>query len=173
MRANTLFEQFNTRWQVGLFTRSRLVSGCRAGRLIGSVCVGALSAADFVALPPSDLLYAEVNCVRGPCPLGTSRRPAARGSMTFIRVTLADGTAPGVSNVGGDLWTGGWISGTRQVTFDAADNTGIKEVRVSIDGAVRAAARRDCDPTLKVCPDWPGASLTVAPPAASRTGGTR
>ena len=162
VRANTLFEQLNPRWQVGLFTRSRLVSGCRGGRLTGSICVGALSAADFVPLPPSDVLYSEVHCVRGPCPLGTSRRPAARGSMTFIRVTLADGTAPTLANVGGDLWTARWIGGTRQVTFDAADNTGIKEVRVSIDGAVRSSARRDCDPTLKICPDWPGAGMTVA-----------
>ena len=73
VRANTLFEQFNSRWQVGLFTRSRLVSGCRGGRLTGSVCIGALSAGDFVPLQPSDLLYAEVSCARGPCPLGTSR----------------------------------------------------------------------------------------------------
>lgn len=162
VRANTLFEQLNQRWQVGLFTRSRLVSGCPAGRLTGSICIGALSAADFVPLLPSDVLYTEVHCVYGPCPLGTSRRPSARGSMTFIRVTVADGTPPALANVSGDLWTGGWIGGTRQVTFNAADNTGIKEVRVSVDGAVKSAARRDCDPTLKVCPDWLGASLTVA-----------
>jgi hypothetical protein len=162
VRANALFEQYNQRWQTGLFTRSRLVSGCRGGRLTGSVCFGALSAGDFIPLQPSDLLWAEVACVRGPCPLGTSRRLAARGSMTFIRVTIADGTAPAVGNVGGDLWTGRWIGGTRHITFDAADNTGIKELRVSVDGAIKAAARRDCDPTLKTCPDSPGASLTVA-----------
>ena len=162
VRANALFVQFSPRWQVGLFTRSRLVSGCRGGRRTGGVCVGAMSAGDYVPLPPSDLLYAEVYCARGPCPLGTSRRPTAHGSMTFVRVTVADGIAPAVGNVGGDLWSARWLSGTRQVSFDATDATGIKEVRVSVDGTVKAAARRDCDPTLKTCPDWPGAMLTVA-----------
>ena len=82
--------------------------------------------------------------------------------MTFARVTIADATTPNIADIGGDLWTADWIARSRHVTFNATDNTGIKEVRVSVDGGVKAGAHRECDPTDTTCPDWPGASLTVA-----------
>ena len=162
IRANALFEQDNPRWQVGLLNSSGLLVGCRATRSTGGVCIDAMSAGDYVPLPPSDVIYTEVQCVFRPCPLGLAGRFWARGSMTFARVTIADGTVPTLAGVGGDLWTGDWIAGKRQVNFDAADNTGIKEVRTLIDGGLKSASRRDCDPTMKTCPDWPGVSLTVA-----------
>jgi hypothetical protein len=163
IRANALFEQHNTRWQVGLFNGSKLVVGCRATRRqTGAACVGTMSAGDYLPLPPSSLMYTEVHCVSGPCPLALAGKFGTRASVTFVRVTIADDTAPVLGNVGGELWSSGWIRGTRQVSFDAADNTGIKEVRVSLDGGVKSSARRDCDPTLTTCPDWPGVSLAVA-----------
>jgi hypothetical protein len=162
IRADALFEQYNSRWQVGLLSGSQRLVGCRATRSpTGGGCVGTMSAGDYVALPPSHLLYTEVYCVFGPCPLGVGGKVGARASMTFARVTIADGTAPTLANAGGDLWTSGWIRGTRQLSFDATDNTGIKEVRASVDGGVKSSARRECDPTLTTCPDWPGVSLTV------------
>ena len=163
VRANALFEQLDSRWRVGLFTRSDLVSGCLASRRAsGSTCVGAMSAGDYVPLAPTDLLYSEVSCPFGGCPLPRSGRPAANGSITFARVTIADGTSPSVAGIGGDLWQDEWINGTRQVTFDATDNTGIKAVRVSVDGGVKSSAGRDCDPTQITCPGWPGVSQAVA-----------
>lgn len=162
IRADALFEQYISRWQVGLLNGSKLLVGCRATRSpTGGACVGTMSAGDYVALPPSNVIYTEVYCSFGPCPMGVGGKVGARASMTFARVTIADYTTPTLANPGGDLWTSGWIRGTRELSFDATDNTGIKEVRASLDGSVKSSARRECDPTLTTCPDWPGVSLTM------------
>ena len=162
IRANALFEQEDTRWQVGLSNRSRLLIGCRATRRTGGACIGAMSNADYYPLEPTDVLYAQVNCVYARCKLARGRRFGARASMTFARVTITDATTPNIADIGGTLWTADWIARTRHVTFNATDNTGIKEVRVSVDGGVKASAHRECDPTDTTCPQWPAASLTVA-----------
>ena len=161
IRANALFEQTDHRWQVGLVNGSTPVIGCRAMRATtGGPCVGTMSAGSFIPLAPSSSISTAVTCVYGPCPLGGEI--GARASMTFVRVTVEDDSQPALGNVGGDLWTNGWVNGTRQLSFDASDNTGIQEVRALIDGGVRASSHRDCDPTLKTCPDWPGVNLAVA-----------
>jgi hypothetical protein len=163
IRANALFEQFHHGWQVGLSNGSQLLEGCPStGTSTGGVCVGSMFAADYRPVPPSRVLYTEVFCAIGPCPAGGAGKFWARGSLTYAVVTVADDIPPTLGNVGGDLWTDRWVAGTRQLNFDASDNTGIKQVRVLLDGLERAGASRGCDGTAKTCPDWPGAVLSIA-----------
>jgi hypothetical protein len=102
-----------------------------------------------------------VYCVFGPCPVGGGGW-YGWFSLTWVAVTVSDHTLPAIANVRGSLWSGLWLNGTRRVSFDAGDNTGIKDVRVLVDGREMARAGRGCNPTLKTCPNWPGVALDVA-----------
>jgi hypothetical protein len=160
-RANGYFEQKHHRWQVGLSNGSTLVDGCSwTPSATGGACGVQIYAGDYNPIPASSALYTEVFCAYGPCPVGSGWYGWA--SLTYVAVTVLDQTLPGIGNAGGDLWTDDWVSGTRRVSFDASDNTGIKEVRALIDGQQVARDGRGCDPTLKTCPNWPGAGLDVA-----------
>jgi hypothetical protein len=162
IRANALFEQRDHRWQVGLSNGSQLLEGCAWSSVdSGGSCGAAMYAANYLAVPPSRVLYTEVFCPVGPCPVGGGSY-WAWASVTYAAVTVDDETQPSIGSLGGDLWTDRWIGGTRRVTFDATDNTGVKEVRLLIDGRQRAQSGQGCDPTAMACPNWPGATLDVA-----------
>jgi hypothetical protein len=163
IRADALFEWSNFRWQSALSNGSQIIEGCPSLPADpGGQCAAGMYANDYVAIPPSGVIYTEAYCVRGPCPVGGLGKRWVRAALTYAAVTLTDWTAPGVLNPHGRLWTDGWVSGTGDVGFDATDNTGIKAVQVLVDGRVMAADGRQCDPTQKTCPDWPGAVLSVA-----------
>ncbi len=161
-RANGYFSQKHHRWQVGLSNGHVLLEGCPGTPSdAGGACGVVLYAGEYNPIPPSGALYTEIFCAYGPCPVGGGGW-YGWASLTYISVTVSDGTLPNVGNPGGDLWTDRWIGGTRRVTFNASDNTGIKDLHVLIDGRRMANADRQCDATLKTCPDWPGAALDVA-----------
>src|SRR5207248_10439344 len=65
-------------------------------------------------------------------------------------VTLSDSSAPTVSNVTGDLYGGGYITGVKSLSFDASDNVGIRSARYYIDGRALAATTYPCDFTFAV-----------------------
>ncbi len=161
-RANGFFQQKHHRWQVGLSNGAVLLEGCPwTASNTGGACGVQLYAGEYNAIPRSSALYTEVFCAYGPCPVGGGGW-YGWASLTYIAVTVLDETLPRVGNPGGELWSDDWVSGTRRVTFDASDNTGIKGLRVLVDGRQMASATRNCDPTLKTCPDWGGAALDVA-----------
>jgi hypothetical protein len=162
VRANGHFEQLNHRWQVGLSNGAQLLAGCpwTPGKT-GASCYDGMSAAEYLPVPASGSIYTEVFCAYGPCPVGGGSY-WAWASLTWVAVTLQDDTAPAVGNAGGELWTESWIGGTRRVSFDASDNTGIRDIRALVDGRELARDFRGCDPTARTCPDWPGAALEVA-----------
>lgn len=163
IRADALWEQFDHRWQVGLSNGSQLLEGCPAtGAATGGVCSAAMYAANYHALPPSGVIYSEVYCAFGPCPVGGAGKFWARGSITYAVVTIADSTPPAIANLGGSLWTDRWTGGTQRISLDASDNTGIKALHAYLDGVEKAGTGRACDPTVRTCPDWPGADLAVA-----------
>ncbi len=161
-RANGFFEQRNHRWQVGLSNGATLLEGCPwTARDTGGACGARLYVGEYNPIPASSVLYTEVFCGSGPCPVGGGGW-YGWASLTYVAVTVLDETRPSISNPAGDLWSERWVSGTRAVSFDAFDNTGIRDVRVLIDGREMARAGRTCDPTPKTCPEWPGAALNVA-----------
>ncbi|MGE3449196.1 MAG: hypothetical protein AB7H92_16645, partial [Microbacteriaceae bacterium] len=92
-------------------------------------------------------------CYRGQGYTGAPGTAAAQ--MHSVRVTVRDDSAPNLSNGQGALWTGaGWLGGSQQLSFDAADNVGIRETNVLIDGNPTLGIANGCDYTLRVpCPN--------------------
>jgi hypothetical protein len=88
---------------------------------------------------------------------------AVRAAMYSARVTLSEGSAPTLSDVGGPLWGAGVVSDVVPVTFAASDPTGIQEQVVRSDtGAAIASVPQSCDFTLaQPCPQQPSGSLAV------------
>lgn len=77
-------------------------------------------------------------------------------------VTITDSGQPMVANVAGTLLAGGTLSGSKTVTFDASDASGISVVRLYIDGGQVQATSLTCDFTYaKPCSDVTGRSFTV------------
>jgi hypothetical protein len=78
------------------------------------------------------------------------------------RVTINDPTSPTVSGESGELAGRGPQSGTRSISFDAVDNTGLKELRLYVDGAQATSSSRSCDYTRpRPCGDVSDASLSI------------
>lgn len=86
----------------------------------------------------------------------------AWASIYRSRVTVNDPTNPTVSGESGELAGPGPHSGTRSITFDASDNTGLKELRLYVDGAQATSSSRSCDYTRpRPCADVADASLSI------------
>jgi hypothetical protein len=158
LRANAYFAQRHHRWQVGLSNGSQLLVGCPATGNTGGVCGAHLTADRTLPIPGSAVIYTEVFCASGPCPVGGGSW-YGWASMTWIAVIVQDDVPPSIGNVGGELWTDRWIGGTRRVSFDASDGSGIKDVRAVIDGCEMARSGRTCDPTVKGLPGLAGRRL--------------
>ncbi|MGI8846360.1 MAG: hypothetical protein ACR2HC_09365, partial [Thermoleophilaceae bacterium] len=74
------------------------------------------------------------------------------------RVEVRDVSPPTVRITGGSLLTGGWVNGTKTVTFDASDNLGIKSGRAVLGGTEGKEKGRPCDSALIVpCQNGPDA----------------
>ena len=161
-RANGFFKQNDHRWQVGLSNGAVLFEGCPwTPHNTGGACGASLFAADYHPIPGSSVLYTEVFCGGGPCPVGGGGW-YGWVSLTWIAVTVFDDTKPVVRNPSGEMWSNEWIGGTRRVAFDAFDNTGIKEVKAVVDGRDMAGRGQLCDPAAKTRPDSPAAAPDVA-----------
>lgn len=76
----------------------------------------------------------------GDNPLGYYRLKAAV-------VTIRDDSAPAL-DVGGSLLEAGWRRGDATVTWSASDNTGIRSVRLLVDGQERSRVDLPCDYTF-------------------------
>ena len=78
------------------------------------------------------------------------------------RVTINDPTNPTVSGESGELASPGPHSAMRSIAFDAADNTGLKELRLYVDGAQATSSSRSCDYTRpRPCGDVSDATLSI------------
>ncbi len=103
------------------------------------------------------------------CDLGTTSCGNGAGSLMYslatlrwAKVTITDNAQPTVANVAGTLLAGGTLSGSKTVTFDASDASGIAALRLYIDGAQAQASSLTCDFTYaKPCSDVTGRSFTV------------
>jgi hypothetical protein len=77
-------------------------------------------------------------------------------------VTLSDSSSPSLTNVSGSLFAGGYLTGTRSVSFDASDNVGIRSARFFVDGQPQPSVTYPCDFTYTVpCSNRNGASLQL------------
>ena len=100
----------------------------------------------------------EARCVWGTCPrnqTATSLPGVSSVRMRNIRVVVRDDSAPGLSNGQGALWTSNdWLRGVQNVSFDAGDNTGIRQTSVLLDGVVIKSASNACNDVYTVpCPN--------------------
>jgi hypothetical protein len=93
-------------------------------------------------------------------------RGCSRASDSFVQtkaatVTLADVASPSVRILGGGLASGRWVRGVQPVQFTAADNIGVANQALTVDGPVASATTRPCHFSRVVpCPNGPG-SLRV------------
>jgi hypothetical protein len=93
------------------------------------------------------------------CPVAASGVPAARLGVRATEVTLSDDSNPTMS-AAGPLLGDGWVPATATAAVTASDNTGIRAVRVLVDGAERTVASGSCDFTKPVpCADVSGAQV--------------
>lgn len=92
-------------------------------------------------------------CYRGQGYTGAPGTAAAQ--MHSVRVNVRDDSPPALSNGRGAPWTSaGWVGGTQSLGFDAADNAGVRETSVLIDGVAIRGITNGCDYTLRVpCPN--------------------
>ena len=103
-------------------------------------------------------IYLRVRCGADRCPNGEGIKGYL--DLRTVKVFVADSTRPGGAITGGNLLDG-WRSGVGTVTFDHADNVGIRSDRILVDGSPRGSAGRACTNGLKIpCPNGP-ASLTL------------
>ncbi len=89
------------------------------------------------------------------CGSGTCSRAGKNGIWARnVRVHVRDDVGPNVGNARGALWSGGWMSGSRDVAFDASDGAGIRETIVRIDGQELKRNAKACDYTQRApCPN--------------------
>jgi hypothetical protein len=77
-------------------------------------------------------------------------------------VTLSDSSAPTVSNIGGPLFGGGYLTASTFASFDASDNAGVRSGVLYVDGVPEATATYSCDFTYAVpCENKNGAELVL------------
>ena len=151
-------------WTVGIvafdadFNRGSLPWGCYAGQAGCGIVPGA-----FYRVPNPVPLYGhtqvriEARCGNpSGCTLAsTGHWPYTRASISIanVRVLVQDYTQPGLAITGGGLTSGRWLRGVQGVSFDAADNVGIRETRLRVDGHEVGARGKPCDYTLRgPCP---------------------
>jgi hypothetical protein len=94
------------------------------------------------------------------CPVGNCPNNSLYGYLGFTAssVTLNDGVAPSIGITGGQLVAPGWQRAGQPVTYNAADNAGIKLVRAFLDGQPRGEELRGCNWNAAIpCPSGPGA----------------
>lgn len=102
------------------------------------------------------------------------RRDGDNRGASYIRnvlLGLADDWAPTVRITGGSLTTSGWKRGTQSFDYSGTDNTGIRTIRVSVDGAPVGRDDRQCDVYRPVPCDNAVGSMPIDTRAVFRTDG--
>ena len=98
----------------------------------------------------------EARCGGGSCPRTRTYDggpPTAEVRIKDVRVRVRDEQPPEIANARGSLWTGGWVGGTRDIAFDAADGSGIRETVIRVDGQELKRNTKPCDFMLRApCP---------------------
>jgi hypothetical protein len=155
--------RWETHWTAGIvaydwdFNRGDLPWGCYAGQPGCGIVPPSFSGPYTIGLGGHAQVRIEARCGNGSgCTLAsTGRYPYTRATIALANVTVRvqDFTHPAVQMTGGGFLSGGWLRGVQAVRFDATDNVGIRETRVSVDGAQVTSGGKPCDYSLRVpCP---------------------
>jgi hypothetical protein len=121
--------------------------------------------ASFSGLSTNGLFFG-VQCQLQPseehCLAGSPGHHLAVADMYSVSVTLTENSSPSVSSLSGPLWSGGVISGTVPLGFQASDPSGIEGVTVRDGATFGASAQESCDFTETVpCPQLEPGQLNV------------
>jgi hypothetical protein len=159
---NGRFDTRGKNWQAVLSNGRKVLAGCAAGR---ASCSEPFND-QVLTVGDSTALYIEAFCTDGPCNTSwhedaQSDHYYARARVSRVRMTIKDPTPPTLANGGGSAWTGAWIGGKRNVTFDAADGSGVVGVSTFIDGRLLGQRTRTCGERVYSCGNWNGAKLDV------------
>lgn len=104
------------------------------------------------AVPAATVVRVGIECTDNAydyCTKGATMHQVA-AVLYGATVTLTDNVAPTVTPVTGSLFDGGYRSGRQGVSFDAADNAGIRSARLYVDGVAKPATTYSCDFTYTV-----------------------
>lgn len=112
-----------------------------------------------------------ISCFRvTSCSIPTTPTQSSFHTLTSATVRVGDTTIPRITVTNGSLPSGS-VGHEALVVFDAADNVGIRESRLLIDGAVASASTETCDYTRSIpCPGLSGRAIAI-PTAALAPGG--
>lgn len=98
------------------------------------------------------------------CRTGDGTSPYGQYELHGALVTLQDDSRPAFTP-GGPLLADGWRKPSDVVTYDASDNSGIRDVRIELDGATVGTDARRCDFTYPVpCAGVKGGTVGIAGP---------
>lgn len=162
IRASSDLYSASARWQAALAGDQTILRGCGVGSPGG--CTWKLDN-EWIDVPHTGNVSISVFCPGESCPLNSGSanhnylEAIARLSSVVVRVE--DITTPAISSVSGGLWEGGWKRGTQTVSFDAADNTGIRQSALLIDGQSAGQSGNSCDATKPAPCQNGGATFTV------------
>jgi hypothetical protein len=119
----------------------------------GPSCPGAykyLNATNYAGNGASGIVM-RLRCGPGNCP--NNEGVTGYYTLLYSSITLADPSPPAVALAGGSLLSGGWKAGTATLEVVAHDNSGIQEYRATLDGALAARTRPQCNYSAAVpCP---------------------
>jgi hypothetical protein len=129
-----------------------------------TVCQGApgcssgdIRYASHFNLSPTSQIKALVQCATASCP--TSGADYGSIHIGYASVTLDNYSAPSLTNGRGNLWmSSSWLNGVQSGAYDAADDVGIKNAIIDVDGSssngLGTNVGYSCNYTLKVpCPN--------------------
>jgi hypothetical protein len=84
-----------------------------------------------------------------------------RAALAVARTTVRDDQAPTLTVTGGSIPAGGWHAHTADIRFDAADNVGIRQATLSVDGTEKARRDYQCDFTRPApCSNQPNQTVS-------------
>jgi hypothetical protein len=162
-----LYKEDDDDWQPALRANGAIVDSCSIVYPAIECNAGGQGGQRTTATTPSTTgsLAFGVTCnapTGSTCVNGAAGLHDAIAVLYGATVTLTDTTAPSVSNLGGNLLAGGYVTGSRLASFDASDNVGIRTGRLYVDGSVRASSTYDCDFTYAIpCSNKSGAQLSI------------
>lgn len=127
-------------------------SNCPGGPGCGQAIVGQS------VHPPALQIIARLRCNASQC---ARDQIYASASFAPAQVVILDSSPPDLTGARGDAWDRTYLAGVLGVTFDAADNVGIKRIEAQLDSSGLAVQDRACDAGAKACPNWPGGTLPL------------